>query len=446
MKKQLIFGSFIALSGVLNAQATWNGSGTTGNAYRSGNIGVNNTSPSYAIDATSSTYDNGIRVKNGMSISNVGVHLDNTTAGGNRWALMSMGNSDPWGGPGNFALYNYGSPGGSLPSLFISGGLGTNPANGNVGIGTISPTRKLTVNGDVSLVSTSNGNLFEILGNGQTPAARGISLDNNPNGNFNFFIHNWQSANGLPEFRFREGFGGASLMKIDGDGRVTINNFYANGNDDAFVVNDGTANKKNFTVTKNGNVNIKVPNSTYISGGSQVALGVYQNNQTTGGFIGQVVETDYNTPGFQNTVLLVNRDDTKAFSVNKKGTGIVENFVIMGNGQTYIGPKKATGNHSNALLSVNGKILAQSIYVNTDPNVWADYVFEKNYKLMNLEEVEKFYLQNKHLPGVPSAKEVQENGDNLVETDAVLLKKIEELTLYIVELKKEVNELKSKNK
>jgi len=65
---------------------------------------------------------------------------------------------------------------------------------------------------------------------------------------------------------------------------------------------------------------------------------------------------------------------------------------------------------------------------------------------MPLNEVEKFYKETHHLPNVPSAKEMKQNGNNLGETDAILLQKVEELTLYIVELKKEVEALKKGNK
>jgi hypothetical protein len=73
---------------------------------------------------------------------------------------------------------------------------------------------------------------------------------------------------------------------------------------------------------------------------------------------------------------------------------------------------------------------------------WADYVFEKGYNLQNLKEVEDYIKENKHLPNVPSAKEVVEDGVNLGEMDAILLRKIEELTLYIIDLEKKVEELK----
>jgi hypothetical protein len=67
---------------------------------------------------------------------------------------------------------------------------------------------------------------------------------------------------------------------------------------------------------------------------------------------------------------------------------------------------------------------------------WADYVFKPTYKRLSLEEVGKFIAINNHLPNVPSAAEMVANGNDLHKTDVKLLEKIEELTLYMLELKK----------
>ena len=77
---------------------------------------------------------------------------------------------------------------------------------------------------------------------------------------------------------------------------------------------------------------------------------------------------------------------------------------------------------------------------------WPDYVFSSDYQLMPLHEVEQFVKENRHLPEVPSEKELKENGLDVVEMDALLLKKIEELTLYVIELEKQINGLKTEMK
>jgi hypothetical protein len=74
---------------------------------------------------------------------------------------------------------------------------------------------------------------------------------------------------------------------------------------------------------------------------------------------------------------------------------------------------------------------------------WSDFVFENDYSLMPLEEVEQHIHQYKHLPGVPSEKEVRENGVNVGEMQSKLLEKIEELTLYVIRLQKQVHDLEN---
>jgi hypothetical protein len=85
-------------------------------------------------------------------------------------------------------------------------------------------------------------------------------------------------------------------------------------------------------------------------------------------------------------------------------------------------------------LAVNGKIIATEIQVETG---WADFVFEPTYNLMPLNELNTYIQENKHLPEIPTTAEVQENGISVGEMNAKLLQKIEELTLYVIELKEE---------
>ena len=76
---------------------------------------------------------------------------------------------------------------------------------------------------------------------------------------------------------------------------------------------------------------------------------------------------------------------------------------------------------------------------------WPDYVFGEEYKLMDLKELESYVNANKHLPGVPSSCEVEEQGDvDLGEMNAILLEKVEELTRYVIDLQKQIDEMKKK--
>jgi hypothetical protein len=92
-------------------------------------------------------------------------------------------------------------------------------------------------------------------------------------------------------------------------------------------------------------------------------------------------------------------------------------------------------------MAVNGNIRAKKLVIETN---WSDYVFEDDYKLMPLFQVESFIKINKHLPDVPSAKEVEEKGISVGDNQALLLKKVEELTLYIIQQEKKISELSDK--
>lgn len=118
----------------------------------------------------------------------------------------------------------------------------------------------------------------------------------------------------------------------------------------------------------------------------------------------------------------------------------VKNFVLFlkDNGNVGIGTY-----NPQAKLAVNGDILAKSIRVSTVATYWPDYVFSSDYDLMSLDELENYISDNKHLPGIISAKEVGEQGNvDLAEMNTKLLEKIEELTLYIIDLQKQIDELK----
>ena len=117
----------------------------------------------------------------------------------------------------------------------------------------------------------------------------------------------------------------------------------------------------------------------------------------------------------------------------------LRNFVLYLNNQGNIGMSVLPSKINNAYkLSVNGTIRANELVVETG---WADYVFEKGYELMPLEDVADFIAEEGHLPNVPSAEEIQECGAPVGETQRMLLAKIEELTLYILDQNRRIVEL-----
>jgi hypothetical protein len=103
-----------------------------------------------------------------------------------------------------------------------------------------------------------------------------------------------------------------------------------------------------------------------------------------------------------------------------------------------------TTNPNGYSLFVVGGIMCEKAKVCVkSTSDWSDYVFANDYKLLSLSEVERFIKANKHLPDVPSAEEVTKAGIDIAKMDAKLLQKIEELTLYVIEQQKQIEELKA---
>ncbi|MBN8838553.1 MAG: hypothetical protein J0I09_14930 [Sphingobacteriia bacterium] len=118
-----------------------------------------------------------------------------------------------------------------------------------------------------------------------------------------------------------------------------------------------------------------------------------------------------------------------------------ERMRLNGNGNLLLG--KTSQTNTNYKLDVAGNIRADKLVVNT---TGADYVFKDNYRLKPLNELETYIKQHKHLPGIVSASEMQGEGVSVGDLQTKLLEKIEELTLYMIELKKENALIKKDNR
>ncbi|SIO51625.1 hypothetical protein [Chitinophaga niabensis] len=128
-------------------------------------------------------------------------------------------------------------------------------------------------------------------------------------------------------------------------------------------------------------------------------------------------------------------NDPVAAEIPRFVTGGVGGTIV-----TYQGNVGVGTNTPQSKLAINGTITATKVRVTQTG--WSDFVFKENYPLRSLAEVESFIKTNQHLPDIPSEKEVTANGNDLGEMDKKLLQKIEELTLYLIDLKKENEAMK----
>ena len=202
-----------------------------------------------------------------------------------------------------------------------------------------------------------------------------------------------------------------------------------------------TSNRQNaLTVFNNGFVGIGITNpeaelhviGRIINGGSDFVIGKHDPNYQGTHLSNRALVHG----GWTNTdELVINYDGDFEGGIRIMGPHtIIEGNVTIG----------AFTNPANYKLAVDGTIMAEEIQVQLSENWdWPDYVFEKDYNLMSLDELENYIKTNHRLPNVPSENDIQLNGHNLGEMDAILLRKIEELTLYVLELKKENDLLKT---
>ena len=148
-------------------------------------------------------------------------------------------------------------------------------------------------------------------------------------------------------------------------------------------------------------------------------------NQLQGAYLQYKGDANRFDVGMHNAQSSLSQDDTPAISILR--------------GNNYVGIGTVSPGYK---LDVIGTIRAREVKVDLDG---ADFVFDDNYSLRTLEEVEQFVKDNKHLPEIEPAKEMKQNGTELGKLNTKLLQKIEELTLYMIEMNKEVKALRSEN-
>ncbi|MES2486372.1 MAG: hypothetical protein V4581_10565 [Bacteroidota bacterium] len=139
------------------------------------------------------------------------------------------------------------------------------------------------------------------------------------------------------------------------------------------------------------------------------------------------------TQGKDSKFTLFDKTQAETFGVYDDGNSNVNLTMPKANSHVCIGTTSYNDGTDTYALSVKGNVRANRVKVYT---TWADYVFEDNYELPTLNEVETYINENGHLKDIPSAAEVEAKGIELGEMNKLLLQKVEELTLYMIEQNK----------
>lgn len=334
-------------------------------------------------------------------------------------------------------------------------------SNGNVGIGTDNPGYKLDVAGTINATEflvdgqpisasgswdTTNDDLYYTTGNIgvgiATPGAKLHSLSTGEQLRLGYDTSTYAAIRTTSE-------GNLSILPTGGDVTVTggvrtsgVGSFlgskalFSTGSGDAYLaLHDNESNREILLHTDGdsyltgGNVGIGTTDPQGILHTKSNDWGVVFQSSST---LNKRMQLFFRDSGLNQTGRIgidisgINDNDLQFIA----GSGSTPQLHIEDSGNVGIG----TTNPSSK-LAVDGTITSKEVVVTVDQAAWPDFVFEKDYALRPLEEVEQFIAEEGHLPEVPSAEEVAEGGVAMGVMQATLLQKIEELTLYLLEMK-----------
>lgn len=430
MKKLLIAATFSVLSITAYTQA----------------VGIGTTSPnaSAMLDVTSSNKGflaprMNSSTRTGIPSPAAGLLIFDTTTGsywyysGSTWVnLAGSGGSSPWNVNGNYIYH----------------------LSDSLGLGTSSPDEKLHIsNGQMRLSRTApheNKIIFSM------PATNGITSETQ---GLKFQLSSVDKAFiGYSSTSFS-----GNYLRLSGNG-VNASDLVITSTGDIGMGTSVPTEKLHVAgnIKTSGNISAvsSIVSESTVQGGALVTSGqlVTLGNGTISGdlqtnsdlIINNVAaELKLKTSGADKGFVQLSGDNLRmgTYSSNINGKFIVrvggsDRMIIDNAGNVSIGTSQVASGYK---VNIGGKIMCEELKVQLRAS-WPDYVFSPNYRLNDLYELEKFIQSNNHLPNIPAAAEIEKNGLETGEMQRLMMEKIEELTLYIIDLKKELDSLKKQIK
>jgi hypothetical protein len=379
-----------------------------------------------------------------------------------------------------------------LISDFSGNSLFNIKSSGKIGVGTNNPTTLLAINNTnssvepFSIINSDKEQVFMVFDNGTVGVnnrdqiayldVKSTPIDylgwlyhgQNANGETRFLVSSdgRASIGGIPAYNESTltvhsalGSNKPTIIDLLASGSAGWQNqlrFLAQGNNIRHLITDEFGNNKNDLVLAPG-LGGEAAAVVRIKGKEEVGIGVDNPNRSAynsslfvrGDGVGIDLYNQQATTGWNNQIRFSGSSGIRHIIADDYGTG---NLLI----------KPGEGGGASNVLEVQGKIKVgnvttpspneYSLYVEKGvlaerfkcaiktTSDWSDFVFDECYDLRSLDEVEDYLTKNKHLPDVPSAEEMVKNGMDVAKMNALLLRKIEELTLYVIDLKKKFNE------
>lgn len=389
-----------------------------------GKVGIGTTSPSSKLHIEGNPWT-GIKIKDVTTTGGRGTRNDYLDGNNDGWRMFFGGHYS--GKPLRFAPLSGGTQGAVAFTVLN---------NGKVGIGITSPISKFHVYNNDAEVAASAGLTIEQDGTGDAKAQYLITgfrrwvtgIDNSDSDKFII-------GRGLDWSQGKD-------LTIDTNGNVGIGTtnpssiLHINSASILPSSSAGMAHSSLMVSGRDGNLDLlSFDDNTTVS--NNISFGRY--HESTGALIHKFGITSWANTGNTGS----NSGDKISFSygTNKDIWNNSNLMVIEAGGNVGIGTTTP-----QSKLAVNGQIRATGVKVLADVNSVPDYVFEEDYELTTLKETKAYISENKHLPEIPSAVEIEENGIDLGEMNMRLLKKIEELTLHMIRIDEELQEVKVENK
>ena len=391
---------------------TWQAISRTGNVSTTGNIGVGMTNPTYKLDVNGSFH-----IANGYQA------IFSKTSSASSPAITFADNlGTGFFNPGSAQIIGFATNGTERMRIDQAG---------VVGIATLYPTSgfKLDING-LMLVRNGYQAIFSATSNASNPS-------------MSFFNDNNTGIFRPNEDVVAISTGSQERMRIDANGRLTLNNIPAQ-------TNPATT----FLVSNNGMVSSRTA--------AQVLSDIGAGGGLPHGVTPSYVPFANDSTTWATSPISVNEEQVAIGGSSKLGAAFTVNSSLGRLSIAAVGPVAILNSSESVIagLTVDSSLSSHNAPAATfigdviissgslKINDWTieapDYVFEKDYNLPNLKTVEDHITTKKHLPGVPSAAEMKENGVDLSQMNMILLKKVEELTLYVIDQNKQIMEQNKK--